>query len=635
MPSLAARVERRDRAQFVGRTAELEFFDELLQGKHPTNIVFLSGPGGIGKSALLREVCRGARAIGFTVAWLEGRDLPPFPDVVSAALADVVDAERPLIVIDTFELVSSLEGYVRDVVVPDLPEHALVIIGSRLKPSRSWFDGGWDTVVANVHLGELPDDDLRNLAANLGVNAAAIDELVAASAGSPLAVAVAAATGLTGTVADLADRLLGDEVTNHRFRTLGVAALARVTTPELLAEVLPEHDADDDYKWLADRSFCEPLAGGVTLHSLVAKAVLDTLRRRDPAGEAVLRRRIADSLYRRAVNGQFSLSTDLQHLVVEPTIRWGYSLDIGNRSRIDVVRPGDVEQIGSVLESVGMDEWWGLTKVFFTDHPDCCGVARDHADRVTGYFVAVSPSNAPAAAERDVLLGPWLRHARDVLHTTSAVLWREAVDLTGQLGEITALLGAGGLVGSGVVNPRYLYLPISPLIPAAARFAEVLDAVHVPELDVVAHGVNLQCHVVDFGRHGILGAQRDWVYRETGAAPPADDAARSAEASGSVDLLRMLRDRAALGSGPAWLGERPSERLAAVRALVSEALDVFGPSRSDQLARQIVELAYLHEAEPHEAIARRLNLSRSAYFRRLQAATARVAEELAHLQRHE
>ena len=627
MPTLSERVEQRDRAQFVGRASELEFFDALLSGQADTSVVYLSGPGGIGKSALLREVSRRARARDYSVAWLEGRDLPPFPEVVSAALADVVDAERPLIIIDSFELVSSLEGYLRDVVVPGLPDRALVIISSRVRPSRSWFEGGWDTVVAARQLDGLSVAEMRQLAANLGVADTSIDELLQRSEGSPLAVAVAAATGSTGSLADVAGRLLGDEVDTDRFRTLGVAALARVTTPGLLAAVLPDQDTDESYKWLADRSFCEPLADGVTLHALVAKAVLDSLRRQDPAGEAALRRRIADALYRRAVDGQFSLSSDLQHLVIDPTVRWGYSLDIGSRYSIDAVNERDIENIGAVLASVGMGDWWAITEVFFTQHPECCGVARDNAGNVGGYFVAVTPSNAPAAAERDVLLGPWLRHARDVLHTDSAVLWREAVDLTGELGEITALLGAGGLVGSGVSNPRYGYLPISPMIPAALRFSQALGATHVPELDVVAYGTHLECHVVDFGPRGILGAQRDWVYRETGAAPPVD-----VPATDPVDLLRLLRDPAAMAQGPDWLGDRPSEKMASARALVAEAITVFGPSRSDVLAREIIELAYLDEVEPHEAIARRLNLSRSAYFRRLQAATVRIADELSHLQ---
>lgn len=627
VPTLSDRVERRDRARFVGRAAELEFFDSLLGGQTDVSVVYLSGPGGIGKSALLREVARRALPLGYSVAWLEGRDLPPFPEVVAAALADVADAERPLIVIDTFELVSSLEGYLRDVVVPELPERALVVISSRVRPSRSWFDGGWDTVVAARQLDGLTHSEMRQLASNLGVAEPAIDELVQRSDGSPLAIAVAAATGLTGSLADVAGRLLGDEVDTDRFRTLSVAALARVTTPALLAAVLADQNTDESYKWLADRSFCEPLADGVALHSLVAKAVLDSLRRQDPAGEADLRRRIADALYRRAVDGQFSLSSDLQHLVIDPTVRWGYSLDIGSRYSIHAVNDRDIEHIGAVLHSISMDEWWAITRVFFTQHPDCCGVARDNAGNVGGYFVAVTPLHAPAAAEDDVLLGPWLRHAREVLRTDSAVLWREAVDLTGELGEITALLGAGGLVGSGVSNPRYGYLPISPMIPAALRFSDALGATHVPELDVLAYGMNLECHVVDFGPRGVLGAQRDWVYRETGAAPPT-----GVPAAEPVDLLRLLRDPAAMVHGPRWLGDRPSEKMASARALVSQAMTVFGPSRSDVLAREIIELAYLTEAEPHEAIARRLSLSRSAYFRRLQAATARIADELSHLQ---
>jgi hypothetical protein len=58
------------------------------------------------------------------------------------------------------------------------------------------------------------------------------------------------------------------------------------------------------------------------------------------------------------------------------------------------------------------------------------------------------------------------------------------------------------------------------------------------------------------------------------------------------------------------------------------ALAVFGDSRDDVLARAIIEAAYLGDGASHEAIARRFHLSRSAYFRRLQAATGRVGSEL-------
>jgi putative protein kinase ArgK-like GTPase of G3E family len=42
----------------VGRTAELAVFDRLFAEDPPTRVVHVHGPGGIGKSALLRQVER-------------------------------------------------------------------------------------------------------------------------------------------------------------------------------------------------------------------------------------------------------------------------------------------------------------------------------------------------------------------------------------------------------------------------------------------------------------------------------------------------------------------------------------------------------------------------------------------------
>jgi hypothetical protein len=360
------------------------------------------------------------------------------------------------------------------------------------------------------------------------------------------------------------------------------------------------------------------------MHALVAQAVRASLRQRDPVGEANLRRRIAEHLYRRAIAGQFSLSTDLQHLVVDQQVRWGFSVDVGSRYHIDTIRPGDADRIGAVLDAVGHGEWWAVSRTIIAEHPELAGVARDRNGNVGGYFISVTPDSAPADLHDDIVLGRWLDHARHVLQTTSAVLWREAIDLTGEMGEVTSLLGAGGIIGSGTGNPRYGYLPIAPSLPAARAFSEALGATHLPELDIVALGNHLECHLVDFGPGGVLGFQRDWIYRETGVAPPRDDTDIE-----PARLIRLLRDPAGLANGPQWLGDRPSVRLARLQELVGDAMCVFGDSRDDQLARAIVEAAFLGDGASHEEIARRFHLSRSAYFRRLQAATTRLGDELA------
>jgi hypothetical protein len=624
MATLRERVADRDARSFVGRGAELAVFERVLGGDDPARVVFVHGPGGIGKSTLLREVVRRARRRGYDAVWVDGREVAPFPQQIESMVAGIVDAGPAIVVFDSYELMSSLDASLRDVVVPDLSDETIVVFASRRPPARGWFEGGWATLVRTLPVGPLDRPDAVRLATSHGADAGDVADLVDRSHGSPLALVAGAQSGPDGSVAVLAERLLGDEVDAGRSRTLGVAALARLTTPEMLADVLGDGDPQDSFKWLASRSFTEPLANGVALHGLVADAVRARLRQQDAAGEAELRRRIADHLHRRALGGHRGMSTELQHLVVDPDVRWGFASDVGERYHVDAIRAGDADTIGRILEAVGAGAWWSITRVFLEQHPEFCGVARDADGRIGGYFVAVSPAGAPPAADDDPLLGPWLRYARETLRTTSAVLWRDAIDLTGELGEVTSLLGAGGLMSTGVANPRYGFLPISPVVPAARMFSEALGATHEPALDVATHGQELACHIVDFGPNGLLGFQRDWIYRETGARPPSD-----LPEVEPIEVLKLLRDPDRLAHGPAWLGTSPSARLDRLRQLVADSLVVFGDHRDDELAREIIAAAYLGQNDPHDAIARRLHLSRSAYFRRLHAASERVSEELA------
>jgi hypothetical protein len=622
--TLRGRIARRDAAFFVGREDELAWFERALRGDTDERIVHVVGPGGIGKSTLVREVERRAAELGAESMWIDGREVAPFLSQVEQAMADVAATAPTMIVFDSYELISSLDGFLRDVVIPELDESTLVVFLSRHPPARGWFERGWDSLVHTMRLGPLDAPAVEQLAIAHGVEIDEIHDLVQWSHGSPLAVVVGASRGPGRSVGELADRLLGDERDISHQRVLSVASIARVTTPEMLADVLDDADAAGSFAWLASRSFADPLATGVALHALVADAVRAALRERDPVGEAELRRRIADHLHRRALGGHRGLSTDLQHLVVDPNVRWGFSSDAGSRYHIDQVRPGDADAIGAVLEAVGGGDWWSITEVFFDRHPEYCGVARTAEGEVGGYFVAVSPRGAPPAAEHDPLLGPWLAYARNVLRSARAVIWRDAVDLTGGEGEITSLLGAGGLLSTGVANPRYGFLPITPLLPAAMQFSQSLGATHVAELDIATHGQDLQCHIVDFGARGLLGFQRDWIYRETGSTPPSDEPTVD-----PIEVIKLLRDPDGLARGPDWLGSNASERRERLRGLVNDALAVFGDHRDDQMARDIVVAAYLEDGATHDTIARRLHLSRSAYFRRLHAASQRVSEELA------
>ncbi len=72
--TLAARLADTDRRRFVGRAAELEFLERRLHPDGPVRVILVRGAGGIGKSSLLRELGRRARARGIDTFFVEGRE---------------------------------------------------------------------------------------------------------------------------------------------------------------------------------------------------------------------------------------------------------------------------------------------------------------------------------------------------------------------------------------------------------------------------------------------------------------------------------------------------------------------------------------------------------------------------------
>src|SRR5438270_5062321 len=161
--TLGELIDHRDDGRFVGRTAELEVLEACLGNDPPASVVLVYGPAGIGKSTLLRQLERRARVRAWDTFFVEGRELPPTPYAIEAALHEVRDSKRPLILIDTYERMTALDGYLRRELLPSLPGEALVVIAGRGAPEAAWFEGGWDEVAREVELTALPDADAFGL----------------------------------------------------------------------------------------------------------------------------------------------------------------------------------------------------------------------------------------------------------------------------------------------------------------------------------------------------------------------------------------------------------------------------------------------------------------------------------------
>jgi hypothetical protein len=644
MPTLGQRLAREDARRFVGRERELGLLEAMLVDDPPASVAFVHGEGGIGKSALLRELARRAARHGRRARLIEGRDLDPVPGALEHALAGAEEDSQPLLLFDTWERMAAADGFLRGRVLPRLPERTVAVIASRTAPAAEWFQEGWEQVVLELALKPLPLPDAKALVAERGVaDRRLADHVVHWAGGSPLALTLGADAARVDPELDpagierdpdlvraLLRRLDRAELDPAHQDVVAVAALARVVDARLLAAVLPGVDAAAGEAWLRGLTFAEPLGAGITLHELVRRAIRSDLRARTPQREAELRTRLADHLHARATAGESRLLVDLAELVEDPHVRWGFGADGSVDFRVDTVRDEDEPLVRAALADVfGSDEYWEGMAPFFAHAPQHVTVARDVRETPAGVCIAATPHTASAVAEADAVLGPRLAHARERAAHGGAVVWRDSLNLAAfgdPASPVLAILNTAAILRNDVGSLRYSYLPIDPTNPLAVRFAEGVGAQREPALDAHAGGRVIECHVLDHGPGGVIGLVRAQVHREAGVAAAAP-ASEHATADDVREALRRAHQPPALAASPLARGTEPGERAASVRALLDRAVvEAFGPGPDEELLRQVLRRGYLDEDANHERAMREVHVSRATYFRRLREASDRVAE---------
>jgi AAA ATPase domain len=640
--TLADRLDDRDRSRFTGRADEVAFLDRCLDADDPpASVVHICGPGGVGKSTLLREVARHARERGIRVVAIDGRELGPAPGALEARLRKEEDADRLLVLLDSYERMAALDSYLRQDLLPELPDRSLVLIAGRGAPDPGWFTGGWETLATRIELAGLPPSDARHLLAARGLSDHRVATIVDWAAGSPLALALAADAAIADAgwnaasapdrpeiLRALLHRLVETELHDIRPSALGLAIVARNVTPDLLRAVLSGESPEGAYRQLSELSITDRLDSGLTMHELARKALLADLRRRNPALEHDLRRRLADYLYSRGIAGDQMMMIEMAHLVENPVLRWGFGWDGNVSFRIDSVRPGDADRI-EALTSEHDRAWWHLTRRYFAEAPDRVAVAKDLSDRICGFLVSMSLATAPAFADEDPLAGPWLDHARRNAALGDSVMWHAAVDFT-RAGKVQAMLGIAGILRSGSPSPRFAYLPIDPRLPGAVKFVHALGAAHLADLDVRLGDEVVQCYRLDYGPGGLFTYMRDGLYRELGLPAPVLAPPPVADLETVRDIVKNFRVPRELARSPLAQGSSVQERAESVQRLVWTAVDeAFGDSETEKLLRGVLIAGYLKPLRSHEEAASKLLLSRAAYFRRLRTAVERLAEHLA------
>ena len=627
-----------DRDRYVGREPELARLGELIAASGG-RIVLVHGPGGIGKSALLRQAGRLAWAAGRPVIALDLRDAVPVPAALQAATG-TSGLERPVILIDTFEHVAALADHLRDQVLPALPAGALVLIGTRLPPEPAWRAGPWSALVETMPLAPLSVPESRRLLHSHGLDdPALVDAALTWTNGFPLGLVLAAEHGEAGdrpaesVAQELVTRLLGEPYAaeGSQLAALVLAATVRVTTPALLAGVLPDADPVATWDWLSQRAFMARAGGGLAPHELVATALRTLVRVQSPALERQIRRRAVDFLVADAVAGGPTTVADLTVLVENPTIRWAFGVN-GRTHYLDAVRPGDAKVL---LDPTNprLAPNAGRLRRWLEALPCPVFVVRDAHRAVAGVGLAFSTATAGPDAWADPDVGRWLRHAADSVEGDTVIwLCSETVG-DDPAGLVQGLLGVGGYLFTHSANPAASYIPITPDQPEAVAFARESGARHLPELDTTLDdGSPLHTYVIHDGPGGVYERLHRRVYAEL--ALPFDAAERPAGEPTDQDLAEELRAAFRVHGRDADLARTPlaerligtggsiSARAAEVRRLLAIAVaDAWPDPRCEE--RLVLEQSYLGASGT-------LHVSRSTRYRLLRRSLDAVAASLAH-----
>jgi hypothetical protein len=305
--SLGGRLRAARETAFVGREEELAVFNAALYGDG-RSVLYVHGPGGIGKSALLRRFAHEAAVAGRPVSMVDGRTWEPAASETEPVLRDA-DA---VLLVDDFDRVQGLEGWLRERYLPRVPVGALAVIAGRNPPDMRWrADPGWVGALEVLPLRDLRAGDARALLDSSGVAAELREPLLAFAGGHPLALllgaAVAVKDGQAGrrwtprqdVVATLLDQLVGELPSAAHRHALEVCAHAYRTTEDLLRAALPA-DAGTLFRWLRRLPFVESSSLGLSPHDVVRELLETDFRWRDPEAYAVMHDRMHAHLADRA-----------------------------------------------------------------------------------------------------------------------------------------------------------------------------------------------------------------------------------------------------------------------------------------------------------------------------------------------
>jgi hypothetical protein len=686
MSRLADRLSAARRRRFIGRAAEQALFQSAVSAAElPFYVLHVHGPGGVGKTSLLNQFGQLARQAGAAVCSLDGRNFEPTPEGFQASLALALGSNpsqppaealalqrgRSVLLVDTYELLTPLDNWLRDVFLPQLPEQVLTVLASRHAPAPAWrADPGWQPLLRTLTLRNLAPEEGRDYLTQRNIPEEDLQPVLEFTHSYPLALSL---------VADLYDqrpgfhfqpleapdvvKLLLEQFLQrapgpaHRA-ALEACALVRVTTEGLLAELLAVADAHDLFEWLRDLSFVQTRPGGLFPHDIAREVLAADLRWRNPGWYAELHRRarVHYSQHLQKTQGpeqQLALFDFVYLHRDNPAVRPFFEWQASGRALPDRLHETDLERLVDMVARHEGAEAAQRARFWLARQPQNVIVFRDSTGQAAGFMMLLALERA---AGQDIAADPATASAWDFMQRhaplrpgESATYFRFwlAADTYQAVSPIQSVIFINMVrhyFTPGLACTFYACADPDFWLPVFSY----ADLTRQPELDFAIGGRSFGVYWHDWRAMPPLAwlellGQREIAADPEAIKPPAPAqrmvALSQDEFVGLVesalrdytrpDVLRssallrsrMVTERAGRDAGDA-------ARVGTLRSLLKEAAEQMRAAPKENKFYRAVYHTYIQPAATQEQAAELLDVPFSSYRRHLKAGMARIAEIL-------
>ncbi|MCS0600865.1 AAA family ATPase [Streptomyces sp. LP11] len=651
--------------RFVGRETELARFRAALDESPGTvTVLALHGPGGIGKTQLLRRFAVEARRRGRHVVAADAGRTGPTEEAFAAA-ADVPGTGRPVLLVDNADRLGPLEDWFRDRYLTGLPPGSLVVLAGREPPGLRWrTDPAWADTLRVGRLDRLSRAESGRLLQDAAPGrTTARGARLAFAAGHPLALRLAARDrdappGQTWqpapeTVAELMDRVVGPVPSPLHRQALEICAHVPETTEDLLRAFLPDQ-AHEIFDWLRRRPYAISGRAGLRLLPVVAEALDRDLGWRAPDAylslHKALRTHLQTLIRTRPEPVSLSAAGAFHHIQTRGRRLSGPGRDVHAEAGCDPVyeTPCDAEDLPAVRdlaherlgpEGVAAVDFWlhrrphgfhlyraartgeivGVLGLLTFDRWDAVETAIDPVVAVVREHVESHREPGPGERVNLVRFALLRRRPHDLAAASAAMLVRVTRELHVQDRLAWTFHAQNGDGPDGLLEyADFRRLPGGPRLAA--------QNVTLFGHDWGTTGMNAWCDLLD--DRMLFGLRTPG-----GTGPPRTAALSRAAFDRAVhDLLRDWHQRERLAQNPllhaAFVARHSGDPEQNLRRLVVRAIESIDQDPRAKGQRAAVWATYVEGGSTQQAVARELALSFSTYRRYLKRGLERVCWHL-------